>query len=79
MSGVFSGLVAFLLVEPVGWLIGRVSPAKLIDLQDLDNPILKQIRDEAPGTWEHSRAAANLAEAAAAVPADSADVGRAGR
>lgn len=72
VCGVFSGVVAFLLVEPVGWLIGRVSPSKLIELQDLDHPILKQIRDESPGTWEHSRAAANLAEAAAAaIGADS--------
>lgn len=72
VCGVFSGVIAFLLVEPIGWLIGRVSPSKLIDLQDLDHPILKQIRDKAPGTWEHSRAAANLAEAAAAaIRADS--------
>lgn len=72
VNGVFSGIVAFLLIEPLGWLIGRVSPTKLIELQDLDNPILKQIRDEAPGTWEHSRAVANMAEAAAAaIGADS--------
>jgi putative nucleotidyltransferase with HDIG domain len=72
VGGVFSGLLAFALAEPVGWLTGRVSPAKLVELQDLDHPILKQIRDEAPGTWEHSRAAANLAEAAAAaIGADS--------
>ena len=72
VNGVLSGLIALLLIEPVGWLVGRVSPTKLIDLQNLDHPILKRIRDEAPGTWEHSRAVANMAEAAAAaIGADS--------
>jgi hypothetical protein len=72
VCGVFSGALAFAMAEIVGWLVGRVSPSKLVELQDLDHPILKQLREEAPGTWEHSRAAANLAEAAAAaIGADS--------
>jgi hypothetical protein len=72
VCGVVSGAAALGLVDLVGWLVGRVSPGKLVELQDLDHPILKQLRDDAPGTWEHSRAAANLAEAAAAaIGADS--------
>ena len=66
VGGVFSGIVAFVLIEPVGWLVGRVSRNRLVDLQDLEHPVLKKIKEEAPGTWEHSRAAANLAEGATA-------------
>jgi putative nucleotidyltransferase with HDIG domain len=72
VGGVFSGVTAVILVEPVAWLVGRVSQGKLLDLQNLEHPLLKKIHDETPGTWEHSRAAANLAEAAAAaIGADS--------
>jgi cyclic-di-AMP phosphodiesterase PgpH len=35
-------------------------------LTDLEQPLLRKMAQEAPGSWEHSRAMANLAEAAAA-------------
>ena len=44
----------------------RVSRARLLDLTDLEQPLLQKMAREAPGSWEHSRAMANLAEAAAA-------------
>lgn len=72
VGGVFSGLLGWALVGPLGWLAGKVSRGRLLDLQDLDHPVLKMLRERAPGTWEHSRAMANLAEAAAAaIGADS--------
>jgi hypothetical protein len=37
-----------------------------LNLTDLEQPLLKKMASEAPGSWEHSRAMANLAEAAAA-------------
>ena len=46
-------------------MVGEVSRGRLMDLQDLDHPLLKRLRERAPATWEHSRAMANLAEAAA--------------
>jgi cyclic-di-AMP phosphodiesterase PgpH len=46
--------------------LGSVSRDRLIDLTDLEQPLLKKMASEAPGSWEHSRAMANLAEAAAA-------------
>src|SRR6185295_11906135 len=52
-------------------LLGAVSRDKLLDLTDLEQPLLKKMAGEAPGSWEHSRAMANLAEAAAsAIGAD---------
>jgi hypothetical protein len=43
-----------------------VSRNRLVDLTDLEQPLLRQMATLAPGSWEHSRAMANLAEAAAA-------------
>ncbi|MEO5725927.1 MAG: HDIG domain-containing metalloprotein, partial [Byssovorax sp.] len=50
---------------------GSVSRDRLIELTDLEQPLLKKMSTEAPGSWEHARAMANLAEAAsAAIGAD---------
>jgi len=65
-GGVLAGLLAWWFAVPVGMALGVPSRGKLIDLQDVEHPLLRQIRQRAPGTWEHSRAMANLAEAAAA-------------
>jgi hypothetical protein len=64
-SGLGSGALAWLLTPIVGAMVGEVSRGKLLDLQDFDHPLLKRLRERAPSTWEHSRAMANLAEAAA--------------
>ncbi|NVB41418.1 HDIG domain-containing protein [Pseudenhygromyxa sp. WMMC2535] len=51
--------------------VGNLSRSTLLELADLNNPILQRISTRAPGTWAHSRAMANLAESAAhAVGAD---------
>ncbi|NLN61279.1 MAG: HDIG domain-containing protein [Myxococcales bacterium] len=64
-SGVASGLLAILLLPIAAKVVDEVSRGRLLDLQDLDNPLLRRLRERAPSTWEHSRAMANLAEAAA--------------
>jgi len=46
-------------------MLGIVSRARLLNLSDLDEPLLQKMQNEAPGSWEHSRMMANLAEAAA--------------
>ncbi len=70
-GGLLAGLLAALLRAPLERLFGRVSRERLLDLTDLEQPILQKIAQEAPGTWEHSRAMANLAEqAASAIGAD---------
>jgi len=45
--------------------LGSVTKAKLVELEDLSNPLLKQIAAKSPGTWQHSLAMANMAEIAA--------------
>ena len=65
-SGIVAGLLAFTLQPVVSRLLGVLSRGQLLNLTDLDQPLLRKMASEAPGSWEHSRAMANLAEAAAA-------------
>lgn len=70
-GGLASGVFAWALGGLAVMSLGSVSRARLVELSDLDQPLLKKIAKEAPGSWEHSRAMANLAEAAAnAIGAD---------
>jgi putative nucleotidyltransferase with HDIG domain len=71
-GGILAGLLANLLREPAERVLGHVSRSRLLDLTDIESPLLREMATEAPGSWEHSRAMANLAEAAAAsIGADS--------
>jgi putative nucleotidyltransferase with HDIG domain len=65
VGGIISGPVAMLLRGPMQRLIGDIPRGKLIELTDLENPLLKKIATESPGTWQHSLAMANMAEIAA--------------
>ena len=47
------------------FLLGEITQNKLVELEDLSNPLLKQIASDSPGTWQHSLAMANMAEIAA--------------
>lgn len=64
-GGAAAGFVAYLLREPIERLLGHVSRDQLFALSDLEQPLLQKMAQEAPGSWEHARAMANLAEAAA--------------
>jgi putative nucleotidyltransferase with HDIG domain len=46
-------------------LVGEITHGKLVELEDLSNPLLRQIAERAPGTWQHSLMMANMAEIAA--------------
>jgi len=46
-------------------LVGEITQGRLVELEDLSNPLLVQIATRSPGTWQHSLAMANLAEIAA--------------
>jgi putative nucleotidyltransferase with HDIG domain len=46
-------------------LVGEITQGKLIALEDLSHPLLKQIAEKSPGTWQHSLMMANMAEIAA--------------
>jgi cyclic-di-AMP phosphodiesterase PgpH len=70
-GGLLGGLLAALFRALVERLLGKVPRERLLDLQDLEQPLLQVVARDAPGTWEHSRAMANLAEqAASAIGAD---------
>ncbi len=71
-GGLVAGVLGTLLREPAQFVMGHVSRTRLLDLTDIEAPLLRKMATEAPGSWEHSRAMANLAEAAAAsISADS--------
>ncbi len=64
-GGVLAGALGALLRSPAERLLGHVPRERLHDLTDLEEPLLKHMAQHAPGSWEHSRAMANLAEQAA--------------
>ncbi len=64
-GGLVGGLLAALGRGVVERLAGDLPRSTLQALADLDHPLLRRIAVEAPGTWQHSLAMANLAEIAA--------------
>jgi hypothetical protein len=46
-------------------LVGEITQGKLFALEDLGHPLLRQIAEQSPGTWQHSLMMANMAEIAA--------------
>lgn len=61
-----AGLIATLLEPMVARLFGDATRRRLLNLTDLEHPLLKQMAKQSPGSWEHARAMANLAESSAA-------------
>jgi putative nucleotidyltransferase with HDIG domain len=57
-----SGLLASILSYFTTTLFGMVPSSRLRSLLDMDNPLLKDLAEKAPGTFQHSLALANLAE-----------------
>lgn len=64
-GGLLGGGLAALGRHNAARLLGDVPRDRLVDLSDLEQPLLMTLSREAPGTYEHSRAMANLAEQAA--------------
>ena len=68
LAGMGNGLLCAWLVMPVLPLLERVfdltTDFTLLELTDLNRPILKRMKIEAPGTFQHSLVVSNLAEAA---------------
>jgi putative nucleotidyltransferase with HDIG domain len=46
-------------------IFGLVTPFRLAEMTDADQPLLRRLEENAPGTYQHSLAVANLAEAGA--------------
>jgi cyclic-di-AMP phosphodiesterase PgpH len=62
---VIATLVTVPLLSLYQLLAGEITHGKLVALEDLSNPLLKQIAERSPGTWQHSLMMANMAEIAA--------------
>jgi putative nucleotidyltransferase with HDIG domain len=70
-GGMLSGVFAVLLQRLATATLGVVTRGRLQELTDVDHPLLRKMARDAPGSWQHARAMANLAEgAAAAIGAD---------
>jgi putative nucleotidyltransferase with HDIG domain len=65
VNSFLSASLAFVLLPPVEHLFGLTSDITLLELSDLNRPILKRLQLEAPGTYHHSMVVGSLAEAAA--------------
>ncbi len=58
-------LLAYPLIPVFEKLFGFVSEITLLELSDINKPVLKELSLKAPGTFHHSLSVANIAEAAA--------------
>ena len=65
INGLVSALIAAGSLTFLGEITQVITPIKLMELMTPNNPLLKRLMMSAPGTYNHSIVAANLAEAAA--------------
>lgn len=56
---------AYILVFVLEKVFGFTSRVTLVELSDINNPVLRELSEECPGTFQHSMAVSNLATAAA--------------
>ncbi len=71
LGGLSSCIVAIGSLPFLEIIFGILTPFRVAELTEPDQPLLRQLEEEAPGTYQHSLAVANLAEAGArAVRAD---------
>ncbi len=65
LGGILSGLVVTAMLPVVESLFDYTTNIKLLELANLNNPLLKELAIKAPGTFHHSILVGNLVEAAA--------------
>ena len=64
-AGALTGLVAIAILPLVERIFNRYSNITLLDYTDFNNPLLRRLQMDAPGTYHHSVMVSYLAEAAA--------------
>jgi len=64
LNGIVSGMLTLGFLPPLEHALNAVTPFRLMELSDLNAPILKKLFTAAPGTYSHSLMVANLAEQA---------------
>ncbi len=65
LNGLLSGIIALGTLPILESTFGIITPYGLAELADHNQPLLKRLQFEAPGTYHHSLLVSNLAEAAA--------------
>ncbi|MBC8078223.1 MAG: HDIG domain-containing protein, partial [Chloroflexales bacterium] len=71
MNGALSAILSLGLFHLIGRVAGVVTPLQLMELAHPNQPLLRKLIREAPGTYYHSVSVGNLAESAAeAIAAD---------
>lgn len=65
-GGILSGIITAGLAPLVEVVFNYTTEIKLLELSNLEQPLMKRLMIEAPGTYNHSVIVASLAEAAAA-------------
>jgi putative nucleotidyltransferase with HDIG domain len=63
-NGIGSGMLVLGFLPPLEHALNAATAFRLIELSDLNTPILRRLFTAAPGTYSHSIMVANLAEAA---------------
>ena len=63
-SGILSAVLCVACMPILEWMFNIVTTSKLIELSNPNQPLLRRLLLEAPGTYHHSIVVANLAEAA---------------
>lgn len=64
-AGVVSCMLAIGSLPFLESIFGMVTPFRLAEITDAEQPLLRQLEETAPGTYQHSLAVANLAEGGA--------------
>lgn len=64
LNGFLSGILALGFMTPLEFVLNTASVFRLMDLSDLNSPVMRRMLLSAPGTYNHSLMVANLAESA---------------
>ena len=64
-NGVVSASITYAAFSLLGTVFGITTPVQLMELAHPDQPVLRRLMQEAPGTYHHSLVVSNLAERAA--------------
>lgn len=65
LGGIFSSLITMMAIPLVESLFNYTTDVKLLELSNLNHPLLKQMLIQAPGTYHHSMMVGSMVEAAA--------------
>lgn len=61
-NGFLSGILALGFITPIEFLLNTASVFRMMDLSDLNNPMMRKMLVTASGTYQHSQMVAQLAE-----------------